>query len=749
MKIFFSNMKISAKLMLSFSIIIFLSLILGIFSIGSLNDVRDEYSGLIDSSLNRAQILTDMKFEFAQTRINVFQKLINSDFDVIQMRLNEFYGRFDVLGALVEDFRHTVMVDTDITESERQYLLSRMSEAHSIMLTYRDIYVNQYRLLLSTRDLSLNFIDPVAAASTNDVNEILFELYDLAMATSSIRYSEVVQSADQAVLVLMVIKAILIAISVIIALLIMKNITASINSLKEASKKVASGDLSVSMRTNNRNEFGELSNSVADMVDVFVNLTNSIDVLAKELAAGDIEYRLDEKQFDKDYKVAAIGINQTISDLINDINDTLGYLKDYGDGNFNSTIRPLPGKKIVITNSLSHLQSNLKNISKDINSLATSAAAGNLNISIEEKGYKGDWQKAANALNSLVVACAEPIKEIDDVFAEIAVGNFNTSINGNYKGDFNKIKVSANSAVSTIQGYIIEISQTLQEIAKKNLTVSVKKEYVGEFIAIRNSINSITSDLGKFINEVNNSSLQVSSNASQISASNLNMAQAATEQAATVQVLNDSVTDIFDQIRTTTDNANKTSELALVAKESAFAGNEDMKKMLVSMEEINNASVSISKIIKVIDDIAFQTNLLALNAAVEAARAGEHGKGFAVVAEEVRALAARSKNAAAETSQLIETSMQRTDSGSKIANDTADALNSIVGQVSNMYELISTVAAASNEQAKSLESINGSVSQISNVTQANTAVSEETASSTQELFSQTEVLRNLISTFKV
>ena len=749
MKTLFSNMKISRKLGISFSLVILLSLLLGSLALSFLMGVRGQYNSLVDSSLRRAQIVTDIKFEFAQTRINVFQKLINSDFDVIQMRLDEFDARFPVLESMIAEFIETTLSDDYISESYRQSLLNQINEAHHIMLVYRDIYVSQYRNLIATSDLSLNFIDPVAAASTTDVNNILFALYDSASITSQIRHDSVVAYTNTASQQLVFIIIALVLTSTVIALFMTKNIIGSINSLKEASKQVANGDLSVNMRTNTRNEFGDLSNSIADVVDVFGNLTQNIATLTDELSKGNTDYRLDESLFNNDYKDAAIGVNKTISSLVSDTNNILVYLNNYGNGDFESTMPTLPGKKIIVNEALSQLQSNLKNISNDINTLANSAASGNLNVSIDEKNYKGDWKKVTSNLNNLVVACADPIKEIDVVFSEIAVGNFKTSINGSYKGDFNKIKLSANSAISTIQSYITEISYILQEISNKNLTISVKKEYIGEFVAIKESINSITADLGAFVTEVNNSSAQVSSNASQISASNLNMAQSANEQAATVQSLNDSVSDIFTQIKSTTENVTKTSELALTAKENAFAGNEDMKKMLVSMEEINDASINISKIIKVIDDIAFQTNLLALNAAVEAARAGEHGKGFAVVAEEVRALAQRSKDAAAETNQLIETSMQKTVSGSKVAKDTAEALNSIVEQISNMYDLISTVANASTQQSKSLESVSASVSQISAVSQANTAISEETASSTQELFSQTEVLKHLILTFKV
>jgi methyl-accepting chemotaxis protein len=287
------------------------------------------------------------------------------------------------------------------------------------------------------------------------------------------------------------------------------------------------------------------------------------------------------------------------------------------------------------------------------------------------------------------------------------------------------------------------------KVAEGDLTQEIDTKSKDEVGQLSNAFKIMIQNMNEAITNIRESAEQVSSGARQVSDSSMSLSHGATEQASSIEQLTASMDEISSQTKQNALNARNASELAETAKSNAVEGNVQMKEMLKAMEDINESSANISKIIKVIDEIAFQTNILALNAAVEAARAGQQGKGFAVVAEEVRNLASRSANAAKETTIMIEGSIKKVEGGTKIANDTAGALNKIVEDITGVANLVSNISAKSEEQSSGIAQVSQGIVVVSDVVQTNSATSEESAAASEQLASQAELLKELALRFKV
>ena len=306
-----------------------------------------------------------------------------------------------------------------------------------------------------------------------------------------------------------------------------------------------------------------------------------------------------------------------------------------------------------------------------------------------------------------------------------------------------------NDIMDAIVAPITEIQSKLSNVAEGDLTAYVTGNYAGDYDKLKQSLNGTLDNLNDIMNQVKESASQMAQGSGQVSDSSQSISQGATEQAASLEQITASMNEMSSQTTMNAENANQANQLAQVAQGGAEKGNQMMNNMLEAMGEIDDSAQKISKIIKVIDEIAFQTNLLALNAAVEAARAGVHGKGFAVVAEEVRNLAARSANAAKETTELIEGSIKKVDAGTEVANSTSESLKEIVEGISKVTDLVGEIAAASSEQAQGINQVNQGLVQLDQVTQQNTANAEESAAAALELSEQANQLTEILSQFKV
>ena len=317
-------------------------------------------------------------------------------------------------------------------------------------------------------------------------------------------------------------------------------------------------------------------------------------------------------------------------------------------------------------------------------------------------------------------AVSKPLSKITTLAQTISNGDLGLERGENLTVDFHsndEIGVLAEAFENTIlrlRNYIGEISSILEEISKGNLTSTINQDYVGDFTSIKKSLEDILTKLNGTMS---------------------------------VEELDGSMQNISHHVGETAENAQEASHKVELLRDQISESNQKMQEMIQAMQEISDSSNEISKIIKTIEDIALQTNILALNSAVEASRAGEAGKGFAVVAKEVRELAGKSSEASKSTTELIQRSITAVEYGSKIANQTASQLVSVVTNANEIAETTNQIANAAKIQANSVSQIQERIGQISNVVQTNSATAEESAATSEQLSEQANLLKSLIDVF--
>lgn len=344
-----------------------------------------------------------------------------------------------------------------------------------------------------------------------------------------------------------------------------------------------------------------------------------------------------------------------------------------------------------------------------------------------------------------------PLQSVVAAAGEITAGNLDVALTVESGDEIGMLMQAFDDMAERMKFIIMDLNHLLGNMADGNFRVTSEgeAEYVGQYRAIVEAGTKINRNLSQTIQKIYNLSEQVSGGSEQVALASQGLAEGASQQTGSVNELHVSVSRMKEQILQNTQNADAAKQNMDMAREAVEAGNAHMKQMVEAMEHIMESSSKIQSIVKTIEGIASQTNLLSLNAAIEAARAGEAGRGFAVVAEEVRSLAEESAAATKNIVELIQNSMDAVERGSRVAEETSEALSRIVSSTETVSAMVNEISTSGKVQEEYIGEISNAVEEIAGVVESNAGMAQESAASSEELSAQAQNVRDLLSGFEI
>ena len=548
----------------------------------------------------------------------------------------------------------------------------------------------------------------------------------------------------------------------------------------EAAAALAQGDLTQPAQVDGKDEFAQIAASFEQVRGTLGRLVAEMNRMAAEHERGEIDATIDAQSFMGEYRNVAQGVNDMVGAHIVVKKVAMGVVAEFGRGNFDAALDPLPGKKAFINITIEQVRTNLKGLIEQMNHMSAQHDKGDIDVVIDTRRFEGQYKIMAQGINDMVgghiavkkkaMACIqafgegdfdapleafpgkkafinETIEQVRDnlkalisdtaMLAEHAVaGRLDARADaGRHAGDFRRIVEGINHTLDAIVTPLKEVQEVLARVEGGDLTVRIDGDYQGSFAELSSAVNHTVHKLAATLRDVVTAAQALTAAAGQVSSTSQSLSQSASEQAASVEETTASLQQMAASVKQNSDNANVTDGMAAKAAKEALEGGTAVTKTVDAMKLIASK-------ISIIDDIAYQTNLLALNAAIEAARAGEHGKGFAVVAAEVRKLAERSQVAAQEIGQLAGSSV-------KMAEQAGAVLTQMVPSIHKTSDLVQEISAASGEQAQGVTQITTAMGHLNSATQQNASASEELSATAEELSGQAGQLQEMMSFFRL
>lgn len=343
-----------------------------------------------------------------------------------------------------------------------------------------------------------------------------------------------------------------------------------------------------------------------------------------------------------------------------------------------------------------------------------------------------------------------PLGDLGSRFKTFANGELTSPFPMIETGDeIEAIEKDAREMAEKLDEIIFDIEEVLREMANGNYAVksNAEERYTGDFRKLYQSMRALKSQMSETLLSIGDVSTQVSAGSDSLAQASQALAEGATDQSISVQELHETISNVTVGMAESAKSADASYEKAQLYASEADNSRQEMNSMMVAMERINAASTGIGNIISEIESIASQTNLLSLNASIEAARAGESGRGFAVVADEIRELANQSAQAAVDTRELIEKSLNEVAEGNRAAENASNAIESVIEGIKETADFSKNLKNMMEEQTEAMRRVESGINVISEVIQSNAATAEESAATSEELSAQASVLDELIGHF--
>ena len=562
--------------------------------------------------------------------------------------------------------------------------------------------------------------------------------------------------------------------------------------LDEAAEQVARGETAVNIHLKGRGRFGRIFGSLAKIIENIDVLNENFTKGEDAIRRGRMSYRLTDSRL----KGSFGDMLEKTNKMIHEFGDLLDMLSEpiiITDSNLctvyaNKTIKRFTGRELqdvvglhidellndclsshpAMTSAITDFTPQLEvwtqlQLNKDklydleLNCIpfGSDGTLYGVILLITNMSHIGEMQRRTQKVNAYTHERIESL--ISNLASAFGEGRLSLEIEPHEHDedtkdvaqDLDAVEQAVIKSVSTIKGYVSEICNALGKIAENNFDFSLDMEYKGDFCKISNSINMIEECIGKLVGEMQSVSNEVMAGADVMNEKTHDFMESFKGQTDIMSAVTDAADSLMEKAKKNAKRAKEANELSLKVQGIAATGSKYMQEMSEAMKEIIDTSKEISRVVGIIETIAFQTNLLALNASVEAARAGEHGRGFSVVAEEVRNLAMRSDEAAKNTSEILENSLERVDFGAAKTVQTSGALKNIVEASAYVADAVVNIVSASDEQVEEVGKIRNSVEDVHRSVEGDIAMARVNVKISEELANQAHVLNDLVAQFKI